>query len=150
MATNNQKPFWKFKQLHDMTPEEWESLCDGCGICCLYKLEDEETGEILYTNVACRLLNPNTCRCTDYEHRTKEMPTCLNLTPRLVPKLKWLPSTCAYRRIANGEDLYAWHPLISGNPDAAHFAGISVRGKTIPESTVNLNDLEDFIIDWIE
>jgi len=116
----------------------------------LYKLEDEEPGEIYYTNVACRLLDSKTCRCANYEQRTEVVPTCLRLTPELTPQLKWLPETCAYRRIWEGKPLIAWHPLISGSPDTVHLAHASALGKTIPETSVNLNDLEDFIIDWVE
>ncbi len=146
----NKLPFWILKKLDELSPEEWETLCDGCGICCLYKLEDEETGEIYYTNVACRLLDSKTCRCANYEQRTEVVPTCLRLTPELTPQLKWLPETCAYRRIWEGKPLIAWHPLISGSPDTVHLAHASALGKTIPETSVNLNDLEDFIIDWVE
>lgn len=150
MAINQPQPFWKTKTLEEMTREEWESLCDGCGICCLYKLEDEDTGEILYTNVACRLLDPATCRCKDYEHRNENMPTCLTLTPELVGKLTWMPQNCSYRRIYEGKDLFHWHPLISNNPDSVHFSRASIRGRMIQEANVNLNDLEDFIVDWVE
>ena len=146
----NNSPFWISKKLDEFSPEEWDALCDGCGICCLYKLEDEETGDIYYTNVACRLLDPRTCHCTNYEHRTEIVSTCLRLTPELTPQLKWLPDTCAYRRIWEGKPLIWWHPLLSGDLDTVHLARVSVRGKTIREADVNLNDLEDFIVDWVE
>lgn len=146
----NNQPFWVAKKPDEFSPEEWESLCDGCGICCLYKLEDEDTGEIYYTNVACRLLDPKTCRCTNYGHRTQIVSTCLKLTPELTPQLKWLPETCAYQRIWEHKPLLWWHPLVSGSPDTVHQAKASVLGKTIHESSVNMNDLEDFIIDWVK
>src|SRR5437016_11719699 len=122
-------PFWKRKSLEDMTNSEWESLCDGCGRCCLVKLEDEDDAARTYfTDVGCRLLDGNTCRCKDYAHRTKKVPDCVRLTPRNVRKIVWLPPTCGYRLVADGRDLYWWHPLVSGDPETVHQAGISVRG----------------------
>jgi len=151
MTENNEQiPFWKRKKLEEMTREEWESLCDGCARCCLYKLEDEDTGEIYYTNVVCRLLDTFRCRCTAYNERSKLMPTCLVLTPEMVRKLKWMPKTCAYRLVAEGKDLEWWHPLVSGDPDTVHQAGISVRSGTIAESDVDMDNLEDYIVDGLE
>ncbi len=141
------KPFWKTKKLSEMTLDEWESLCDGCGICCLYKLEDEESGEIYMTNVACRFLDPQSCVCTLYAERRSAMPTCIKLTPSKVENLKWLPETCAYRLIMQGKPLPKWHPLVSGDPQSIHKAGISVMGKIIPEADADLNHLEDYVIE---
>jgi uncharacterized cysteine cluster protein YcgN (CxxCxxCC family) len=142
-------PFWKRKKLDAMTREEWESLCDGCARCCLYKLEDEDTGEIYYTNVICRLLDTFRCRCTKYQERAKLMPTCLVLTPDLVKQIRWMPKTCAYRLVLEGKDLEWWHPLVSGDPNTVHQAGISVRYRTMAESDVDMDNLEDYIVDWL-
>jgi uncharacterized protein len=139
-------PFWKTKTLEEMTPEEWESLCDGCGRCCLHKLRDTDTEALSYTNVACHLLDLKRCRCRDYEHRTKRVPDCVNLTPATVREVDWLPPSCAYRRIAEGKGLAWWHPLVSGDPDTVHRAGISVRGLAISERQAGL--LEHYIVDW--
>jgi uncharacterized protein len=153
LMENNQQAncrFWKRKKLDEMTREEWESLCDGCARCCLYKLQDEETGEIYYTNVVCRLLDTFRCRCTAYSERATLMPTCLVLTPEMVKQLKWMPKTCAYRLLAEGKDLEWWHPLVSGNPNTVHAAGISVRYRTQAEKDVDMDNLEDYIEDSLE
>ncbi|MCC6148182.1 MAG: YcgN family cysteine cluster protein [Anaerolineaceae bacterium] len=147
---NDKQPFWLSKKLDELSPQEWESLCDGCGICCLYKLEDEDTGEIFYTNIVCRLLDTGTCKCKDYEHRSQIVTTCLLLTPELVSRVKWLPATCAYRRVQEGKPLLWWHPLVSGNQNSVHDTGVSILGKTIPESSAKLNNLEDFIVNWVD
>lgn len=139
-------PFWKRKALADMTREEWESLCDGCARCCLAKLEDEDTGDIAYTNVACRLLDDETCRCTKYAARSRFVPDCVTLTPENVGQLRWMPSTCAYRLLAEGKDLPVWHPLVTGDPDSVHLAGISVRGRVVSERRAI--DLEDYVVTW--
>ncbi len=128
-----------------MTHGEWESLCDGCALCCLLKLEDEETGEIAYTDVVCELLNIGICKCTDYEKRNQRVPTCVELNPRKIEELDWLPSTCAYRLIATGDDLYWWHPLVSGDPKTVHTSGVSVRDWCVSEAKVPEEDLEDRI-----
>ena len=122
-------PFWKRLTLEAMTPEQWESLCDGCGKCCLSKLEDEDSGEIYWTTVACRLLDAGTCRCKDYDNRKAVVPDCVRLTPSTVRTIDWLPSTCAYRLVAEGHDLYWWHHLVSGSRETVHEAGISIRGR---------------------
>jgi uncharacterized cysteine cluster protein YcgN (CxxCxxCC family) len=143
-------PFWKRKSLEQMTDSEWESLCDGCGRCCLVKLEDaDDSSRTYFTDVGCELLDGQTCRCSDYAHRTKKVTDCVRLTPRNVRKIVWLPPTCAYRLLADGHDLYWWHPLVSGDRDTVHSAGISVRGKVkADERDVPDADLEDHIVNW--
>lgn len=141
-------PFWQRKTLDEMNRSEWESLCDGCARCCLNKLEDWDTGEIAWTNVACRLLDDETCRCRDYPNRQRHVPDCIGLTPETVRNLNWLPPTCAYRLIDEGGDLYWWHPLVSGDPESVHEAGISVRGRTVPEEEIAVEDYEDYLVDW--
>lgn len=143
----NDKPFWMRKSLEKMTPAEWEALCDGCARCCLLKLEDADTREVYYTGVVCRLLDTGTCRCKDYAHRMQEVPTCVVLSPERVRSLKWLPKTCAYRLLAEGKNLPGWHPLVSGNPQTVHWAGISVRDRTISEEEIDIQKLEDYIIE---
>ena len=125
--------FWKRKSLAEMSRQEWESLCDGCALCCLHKLENEETGEIFFTDVACKLLNTETCRCTDYAARAKRVSDCMVLSADEPEVFDWLPSTCAYRLLADGDDLPDWHPLITGDPNTVHEAGISARGKVVSE-----------------
>jgi uncharacterized protein len=143
------EPFWRVKSLESMTPAEWESLCDGCGRCCLVKLEDEETGSIHYTDVGCTLLDGAACRCRNYENRQGKVPDCVRLTPEAVRTLSWLPPTCAYRLLAEGRDLYWWHPLVSGDPETVHAAGISVRARVAgPEEDFSLQDLLDRVVDW--
>ncbi|WP_040678121.1 YcgN family cysteine cluster protein [Nitratireductor pacificus] len=123
------EPFWKTKPLAAMTDAEWESLCDGCGKCCLAKLEDEDTGEIHWTSVGCRLFDAGACRCRNYENRLAQVHDCVRLTPENVATISWLPSTCAYRLVAEGRDLEWWHPLVSGSATTVHEAGISVLGR---------------------
>lgn len=126
--------FWKRKSLAEMSKDEWESLCDGCALCCLQKLEDEETGDIYFTDIACKLLDTDACRCTDYTKRAKLVSSCLVLSADEPEAFRWLPGTCAYRLLAEGADLHAWHPLVSGNPDSVHEAGISAKGKCVSEA----------------
>ncbi|WP_416796551.1 YcgN family cysteine cluster protein [Ciceribacter azotifigens] len=144
----NEIPYWKRKTLAEMSAEEWEGLCDGCGICCLNKLEDWDTGEVAFTSVACRLLDAHSCRCKDYENRQATVPDCIRLTLDEVETISWLPPTCAYRLISEGEDLYWWHYLVSGDRETVHQAGVSVRGRTVSEEIVPVEDFEDYIVDW--
>ena len=144
------KPFWKHKSLRDMTREEWESLCDGCGRCCLHKLRDENTERVHYTDVACRLLNLKSCRCSNYPQRLEQVPDCIVLGPNNLADLAWMPVTCAYRRLAEGRGLAEWHPLISGTPDSVNIAGISISGRAVAESSVTKDDMEEHIIHWLK
>src|SRR5690606_18025145 len=135
------RPFWRTKRLEQMTVPEWESLCDGCGLCCLIRFEDEETGEIIPTRVHCKLFDAGICRCTDYANRKAHVPDCIKLTPHNIVALVWMPKSCAYRRLHEGKDLPAWHPLITGDPESVHKAGVSVRNQTVSEAA--LADPED-------
>ena len=141
-------PFWRLRSLEEMTRAEWESLCDGCGRCCLNKLEYADTGDIAWTDIACRLFDDATCRCVDYPNRSARVPDCETLTPEKVRTLTWLPPTCAYRLVAEGRDLYWWHPLVSGDVDSVHVAGISARHRTRDEATIPVDRFEDYIVDW--
>jgi len=146
--SGEKEPFWRTKSLDEMNEQEWESLCDGCGRCCLNKLEDWDTGEISWTNVACRLFDDKTCRCGDYPNRHAKVPDCIALTAENVPELTWLPPTCGYRLVAERRDLYWWHRLVSGDPDTVHEAGISARGRTQSEKRISDAELEDHIVAW--
>lgn len=141
-------PFWRTKTLAEMSDGEWESLCDGCGLCCLNKLEDWDTGEIVWTSIRCQLLDDHSCRCKDYENRQATVPDCIRLTVKSVSEISWLPPTCAYRLIRDGEDLYWWHPLVSGDPETVHQAGISARGRTVSEEGIDVEDFEDYLVTW--
>ena len=131
------KPFWERKTLSQMTAPEWESLCDGCALCCMHKIEDEDSGEVFFTDIACKLLDTKTCRCTDYGSRLRLVKACLVLAPDKPQVFRWLPGTCAYRRLADGDGLPDWHPLITGDPESVHRAGISMRGKAISETVTS-------------
>jgi uncharacterized cysteine cluster protein YcgN (CxxCxxCC family) len=137
--------FWELP-LAELTRPEWEALCDGCGQCCLHKIEDADTGEIEHTNVACRLLDTSTAQCSDYRNRKAFVPDCLRLTLRIVNDVAWLPPTCAYRLRANGQPLRPWHPLVSGDPDTVRRAGISVAGRVVSE--IDAGPLEHHIVEW--
>lgn len=141
-----QPPWWATKTLEQMTPEEWESLCDRCGRCCLHKLEDEESGEVYYTSVACTLLDTNSCQCRNYPNRQQIVPECTTLTTRDIAQFHWLVPTCAYRLISEGRPLFDWHPLVSGSSESVHQAGISVRGWALSENDIAGDDLRDYII----
>lgn len=143
------KPFYATKSLSEMSRSEWESLCDGCGRCCLLKLEEADTGRIYYTDIACRLFDEKTCRCTDYAHRKQRVPDCVKLTPRRAENYGWLPYSCAYRRLAEGRGLAWWHPLVSGSPETVQQAGISVRGRIgARERKLPKRDYPDHLVDW--
>lgn len=140
--------FWENVPLAEMSTDEWEALCDGCGRCCLRKIEDADTGEVAYTNVACRLLDDTTARCGNYAIRRSLVPDCVVLTPAsLAEHAYWMPETCAYRRLHRGERLPDWHPLLTGRPESVVEAGISMRGRTIPEFEIDDADLEDHVIE---
>jgi uncharacterized protein len=145
-----EKEFWKTKTLEEMNREEWEALCDGCARCCLYKLQDEDTDEVYYTNVVCRLVDSQRCRCTEYANRSTLMPTCLTLNVDLVNRLNWMPKTCAYRLLAEGKELEWWHPLVSGDPESVHRAGISIRHKVVEEKDAEMENLEDYVVEEFE
>jgi uncharacterized cysteine cluster protein YcgN (CxxCxxCC family) len=139
------EPFWTTKRLEEMSVEEWESLCDGCGRCCLIRFEDEDTGEVSPTRVSCKLFDTNTCRCSNYARRKRYVPDCIKLTPWNIEALTWMPPSCAYRRLHEGRGLASWHPLVSGDPESVHRAGVSVRGQTIPETALaDPDDALDF------
>ncbi|MFA0812495.1 YcgN family cysteine cluster protein [Microbulbifer epialgicus] len=145
-----QVPFWRRKSLDEMNASEWEALCDGCGRCCLHSLEDEETGDIYSTNVACRLLDTNTCRCSQYSQRKELVPGCIQLQVEDIPEFSWLPRTCAYRSLAEGRPLPEWHPLITGDIESVHKAGMSVQGGVISEALVHPDDMEEHIVTCVE
>ena len=145
---NKKLNFWQTKTLAQMSQAEWESLCDGCGRCCLVKLEDDETGDIALTDIACRLLDNQRCKCRQYDTRHEIVADCVRLTHQNISQLKWMPKSCAYRLLAEGKDLAWWHPLISGNKETVHQAGISIQGKTVSEDE-NLQP-EDRIVSWFD
>jgi uncharacterized cysteine cluster protein YcgN (CxxCxxCC family) len=138
-------PFWKSKTLAQMSDKEWESLCDGCGKCCLHKVQIAGI-KLKITNVACRLLDLKTCRCGNYARRKTLVPDCVVLTAESVPTLGWLPSTCAYRLVNEKKDLPAWHPLVGGDADGVHEAGVSVRGRAVSER--DAGELVKHIVPW--
>ncbi len=144
------RPFWQRKKLTELTDAEWESVCDGCGRCCLKKLQDETTGKIAYTDVACKLLDRERCRCRRYARRHELVADCVALRPGDAQTFDWLPTTCAYRKLAAGQPLDWWHPLVSGDPDTVHRAGISVRGRALGERDVAADELDTRVIRWIK
>lgn len=140
-----EKPFWERKPLSEMSQQEWESLCDGCGLCCLIRFEDEVSGEVIPTRVHCRLFDAELCRCRDYDNRKQIVPDCIKLTPGNIEALEWMPRSCAYRRLHEGRTLPSWHPLVTGDPESVHRAGVSVRGQTISEASLaDPDDALDF------
>lgn len=140
--------FWETTPLDRMSRKEWEALCDGCGKCCLNKLEDDETGEVALTNVACRLFDDATCRCAQYDIRHQFVPECISLSAKNLEKnLYWMPETCAYKLLWRGKSLYDWHPLISGDPQTVHDAGVSMKNRTQPEFEIDEDDWEDHVIE---
>jgi uncharacterized protein len=141
--------YWQEKSLDEMSRREWEGLCDGCARCCLVKLEDEDTQEIHYTDVGCTLLDGATCQCRDYTNRQKKVADCVRLTPETVRDLNWLPSTCAYRLLSEGKDLPDWHPLVSGDPESVHSAGVSVRKRiSASEDDLTPDQIVERIVRW--
>ena len=140
--------FWRTKRLEELSQDEWEALCDGCGRCCLNKLEDWDTGEIAWTDIACHYLDCETCRCTNYGDRTAAVPDCIPLSPGKISELTWLPPTCAYRLVDEGRDLYWWHHLVSGDRETVHAAGISVRGRVRDEADIAVEDFVDHVVSW--
>lgn len=142
-----EKSFWRVKNIAELSEEEWESLCDGCAKCCLHKLEDVDTRAIYFTNVHCRLLDTRTGLCSDYSHRSERVPDCVTITPELLRDPYWLPTTCAYRVLAEGRDLPVWHPLISGERDSTRRSGQSICGRTVCED--DAEDLENHLVTWI-
>lgn len=147
--TSLREKFWEHYALHELNHDEWEALCDGCGLCCLVKLEDEDTNEVAYTKVACKLLNTKTAQCSDYPNRLSYVPDCLQLTPELVPQLHWLPPSCAYKRLDQGQKLPRWHPLITGTPKSVREARKSVAGRCISETEVDPDDVEEYVVRWV-
>ncbi|SNS19039.1 hypothetical protein SAMN05421757_101269 [Tropicimonas sediminicola] len=148
-STEQLRPrFWERVPLEKMNTAEWEALCDGCGKCCLNKLEDEDTGEVAFTRIACRLLDDDTCRCTHYEIRHQFVPDCVTLSPQNIGShAYWMPRTCAYRLLAEGKPLHSWHYLISGDRESVHRAGVSMQGMTLSEFDVPEEDWEDHLLD---
>lgn len=142
--------WWHDKSLAELSPSQWEALCDGCGRCCLHKLLDEDSGELLYTRIRCRYLDGQTCRCSDYPNRLALAADCVSVSPQAVEGMSWLPSTCAYRLRARGEPLPWWHPLVSGDPASVHRAGISVAGRSISEEYVHPEGYDEHIVHWVE
>lgn len=141
--------FWQRKSLFEMTHEEWESLCDGCAKCCLQQLEDDDSGQLVFTDVACDLLQEDSCRCSDYANRSTRVPSCMTMTADNVRECaEFAPTSCAYRLLLEGEDLPEWHHLRSGNPNSVHQSGNSVRGRIRYAREVDMNDLETYVVDW--
>ena len=142
--------WWDTLELVQLTEAQWEALCDGCARCCLHKLQDEDDGRIYYTSVRCRYLLEASCRCSDYPNRTRLMPNCMQLSPGVMADLDWLPPTCAYRLRGEGRALPAWHPLVSGDPESVHRAGISIRGRSISDEYVHPDGYDEYIVTWVE
>lgn len=143
-------PFWQTKHLREMSEDEWESLCDGCGKCCLVKLEDIDTGNVFYSNIACKLIDADTCQCSNYPQRRELVSDCVRLQPEDIDEFHWLPSTCAYRLLAENKPLEWWHPLVSGDRNSVHKAEMSIKDKYISEQNVHPDDLQEHIITWVD
>lgn len=144
------RPWWEAVPLDQMSPGQWEALCDGCGRCCVNKLQDEDSSELVFTNVGCRLLDPQTCHCVDYAHRAERVVDCFALGPSDDAQWAWLPASCAYRRLAEGRPLAWWHPLVSGDSESVHRAGISVRQRVISETHVHPDQMLWHVVDWFD
>tara|TARA_B100000965_G_scaffold67851_1_gene53288 strand:- start:481 stop:939 length:459 start_codon:yes stop_codon:yes gene_type:complete len=142
------KKFWLEKKLHDLNHDEWESLCDNCGKCCVIKLQNEENNELFYTNVSCKLLNTENCKCTNYENRKKFVPDCVKLTPNNLTQLNWMPATCAYKLVNEGKDLPNWHPLNQSSGSSTISEKYSVAKKVFSENEINMDKITDYIYDW--
>lgn len=142
--------WWNEKPLEQLSPEEWEALCDGCAKCCLHKLEDEDSGEVFYTKVRCRHLDEQRCRCTDYANRSTLVPNCIDLQRAEVAELDWLPSTCAYRLRAHQQPLPQWHPLVTGSEESVHEHMVSIRGRAISDEFVHPDGYDEHIVHWVE
>ena len=140
--------FWKFKNFKQMTNDEWESLCDNCGKCCVIKLQNEDNNELFYTNVSCKLLNTENCKCTNYENRKKFVPDCVKLTPNNLTQLNWMPATCAYKLVSEGKDLPNWHPLNQSSGSSKISEKYSVAKKVFSENEINMDKITDYIYDW--
>jgi len=149
-SKNIREAFWETVPLVEMNDAEWEALCDGCGRCCMQKLEDEDSGQVFPTDVACVLLDTKTCRCTNYAKRQTVVPDCLNVRPLDADKLRWLPHSCAYKRLAEGRKLAEWHPLLSGDKSSVHAAGVGMAGRCISETYVPIQELARHMVDWGE
>ncbi|MGD8250923.1 MAG: YcgN family cysteine cluster protein [Desulfobacterales bacterium] len=146
--TSGFSPFWEQRPLDALSGDQWESLCDGCGRCCLEKMINHRTGKVTYTNLACPLLDHTSCRCRDYANRSRIISDCLSLAPGPIRQFRWLPKTCAYRLLAEGKPLPRWHPLVSGRPESVHEAGISLRGRPLVPRNLCSQDLDAHVVDW--
>lgn len=146
----SEEAFWKTKQMNEMTTSEWESICDGCGRCCLQKLQDEDTEEVYYTDVVCRYFDESTCQCSEYQDRSILVPQCVKLRVEDIELFHWLPSSCSYKILYDSGDLPPWHPLVSKDKKSVRLAGVSIRGRVISEDLIDENDWEDRIINWVE
>lgn len=147
---SNSVPFWETKSLEEMSKDEWESLCDGCGRCCLQKIQTEDEHLVRYTRVACRLLDVKTCQCTNYWRRKSIVPECITLDAESLKGIDWLPDSCAYVRLREKRGLASWHPLISGSTQSVHDAGISVSGRAVSETYIHPDDFLSLVIDFDE
>lgn len=141
------RPYWERLSLNDMSHSQWEALCDGCGKCCLHKLEDEDTAELVFTSIACTLLDSHSCRCSDYSKRLQRVPDCVDIRKHDLDELRYMPSSCAYRLIHEGKPLAPWHPLVSGDADSVHAAQMSVRDRVVSEDDIDEDEWDLYIVD---